>query len=294
MRVLLAIDESTDAGCSEELLRRVASPETTSITALSVMEQLSAFSYGKPEQEAVREVLDSFRDEQTAALSALVTRLSTAGWSVQSLTRDGHPARELIEAARELRSDLVVVGNRGLTGVPRFLLGSVSQKVLRYAPCSVLMARPREEPGAPLRILLAYDGSEPARRALDCLLEADALEPGELTVVAVHSVQARLRRDRKLREMVERARAALVVEAEEAAERLGRRFARVSVVVREGAPSHEILEVAREVQADLIVLGDRGRDAGYPFLLGSVSSRIPPHATCSVWLVRQPIGEKAE
>ncbi len=53
----------------------------------------------------------------------------------------GHEAEEILKATKRIRANLVVMGSKGLTGLRRFLLGSVSHKVVRYAPCSVLVVR---------------------------------------------------------------------------------------------------------------------------------------------------------
>jgi nucleotide-binding universal stress UspA family protein len=56
-------------------------------------------------------------------------------------TREGDPAEVIIEVANEQQADLIVVGSRGLTGIKRFRLGSVSNKVSHHAPCSVMIVR---------------------------------------------------------------------------------------------------------------------------------------------------------
>jgi nucleotide-binding universal stress UspA family protein len=53
----------------------------------------------------------------------------------------GHEAEEILKASQRMRADLVVMGSRGITGLRRILLGSVSHKVVRYAKCSVLVVR---------------------------------------------------------------------------------------------------------------------------------------------------------
>jgi nucleotide-binding universal stress UspA family protein len=72
-------------------------------------------------------------------------RLEETGLEVETHTRQGDPARALIEIADELDADLIVVGARGKTSLERFLLGSVSNKLSHYAGRSVMVVRP---PGA--------------------------------------------------------------------------------------------------------------------------------------------------
>jgi len=67
--------------------------------------------------------------------------LKEAGVEAKLLLREGDPANEIVQAAKEGRYDLIVVGHRGLSPIKIFLLGSVSSRVVTHAPCSVLVAR---------------------------------------------------------------------------------------------------------------------------------------------------------
>ena len=68
-------------------------------------------------------------------------RSRTAGVEVQTIARQGEPADAILDVAEEQKADLIVVGNKGMTGAKRFLLGSVPNKVSHHAPCSVLIVR---------------------------------------------------------------------------------------------------------------------------------------------------------
>ncbi len=68
--------------------------------------------------------------------------LQAAGVDAKLLLREGDPAEEIVNAAKEGGYDLIVVGHRGLSPVRAFLLGSVSNRVVAHAPCSVLVVRP--------------------------------------------------------------------------------------------------------------------------------------------------------
>ena len=60
---------------------------------------------------------------------------------VETHVREGQPAEVIIDVANQEQADLIVVGSRGLTGIKRYLLGSVSSKVSEHAPCSVMIVR---------------------------------------------------------------------------------------------------------------------------------------------------------
>jgi nucleotide-binding universal stress UspA family protein len=67
--------------------------------------------------------------------------LRAAGLEVETLAREGDPADAILDVAEQRGADLIVVGNKGMTGAKRFLLGSVPNKVSHHAPCSVLIIR---------------------------------------------------------------------------------------------------------------------------------------------------------
>jgi nucleotide-binding universal stress UspA family protein len=81
------------------------------------------------------------RDDVEAMLRAAADGIEAAGVPVATYARQGDPADAILDVAEERRADLVVVGNKGLTGAKRFLLGSVPNKVSHHAPCSVLIIR---------------------------------------------------------------------------------------------------------------------------------------------------------
>lgn len=82
------------------------------------------------------------REDVLGVLEAAATDAHQAGVEqVETFARQGDAADAIIDVAEEQRSDLIVVGNRGMTGARRFLLGSVPNKVSHHAPCSVLIVR---------------------------------------------------------------------------------------------------------------------------------------------------------
>ncbi len=81
------------------------------------------------------------RADVLATLEAAAGEIRAAGGEVKIFARQGDPADAILDVAEERASDLVVVGNKGMTGAKRFLLGSVPNKVSHHAPCSVLIIR---------------------------------------------------------------------------------------------------------------------------------------------------------
>jgi nucleotide-binding universal stress UspA family protein len=81
------------------------------------------------------------REDVDATLAAAAALGREAGVEVDVYPRQGDPADAILDIAEEREADLIVVGNKGMTGAKRFLLGSVPNKVSHHAPCSVLIIR---------------------------------------------------------------------------------------------------------------------------------------------------------
>jgi nucleotide-binding universal stress UspA family protein len=81
------------------------------------------------------------REDVEATLEAAAARVREAGVAVEVFARQGDPADAILDVAEERGSDLIVIGNKGMTGAKRFLLGSVPNKISHHAPCSVLIIR---------------------------------------------------------------------------------------------------------------------------------------------------------
>ncbi|MHB8692520.1 MAG: universal stress protein [Solirubrobacteraceae bacterium] len=81
------------------------------------------------------------REEVIALLAEAAEDAQLAGVQAETFARQGDAADAIIDVAEEQRCDLIVVGNRGMTGARRFLLGSVPNRISHHAPCSVLIVR---------------------------------------------------------------------------------------------------------------------------------------------------------
>ena len=81
------------------------------------------------------------REDVNATLEETGQQLQEEGLEVQIHAREGDPADAILDVAEEKGADLIVVGNKGMTGAKRFLLGSVPNKVSHHAPCSVMIIR---------------------------------------------------------------------------------------------------------------------------------------------------------
>ena len=81
------------------------------------------------------------REDVSSTLEGAAQAIRDQGIRVEVHAREGDPADAILDVAEEQGADLIVVGNKGMTGAKRFLLGSVPNKVSHHAPCSVMIIR---------------------------------------------------------------------------------------------------------------------------------------------------------
>ena len=183
------------------------------------------------------------------------------------------------------RDGLLVVGSQGLDALDRFLLGSVSTKLIQHAACPVLVVKGE---AAPLRrIILATDGSDAAATALEFVLTRfqpnrstgkGGRVPTHVSVIHVMAPSPWL----KSQELKE-ANLKLI---DQSVRKLIKAGFTAEPLYQLGNPAEEIMMVAAKQHADLIIMGAQGLGAMGRFLLGSVSTRVVQHATCAVLVVR--------
>ena len=232
-----------------------------------------------------------------AAAAGERLRKNFPGWRVSAEGLYGSPAQELLGRADAWKPDLVVVGSHGRTALGRFVLGSVSQKVLTEARCSVRVARGRVEVDpAPARVVVGVDGSMGADAAARAVAGRVWPPLSELRVVQVNDPPETGPAARHFQpaagpgEVAGRARGARERgPADSAAEALRAAGFTVSSVVTEGDPKRVLVEEAETWGADCIFVGSTGHGNRLErFLLGSVSAAVAARAHCSVEVVRAP------
>jgi nucleotide-binding universal stress UspA family protein len=114
-----------------------------SIQLVSAYEPVPAQRLSQERMEAPEDIQWAInpREDVDATLDAAASIAREAGVPVEVYARQGDPADAILDVAEEQEADLIIVGNKGMTGAKRFLLGSVPNKVSHHAPCSVLIIR---------------------------------------------------------------------------------------------------------------------------------------------------------
>ncbi len=312
MKILIAYDGSSHADAAIDDLRRAGLPREAEAVVVSVADVWVA-PVPPSEYEAVQTPLDEQTREraqwfspQAAKAQEEAQELAHAAsqrvlsyfpsWEVRTEFRSGSPAWELIRKADDWQADLLVVGSQGRSALGRLFFGSVSQKVLTEARCSVRVARGSiREPEAPVRVIIGVDGSGYSDAAVNEVARRPWPEGSLVKVIS--AVRLPFTPTEETRSLPDSYYSQLEkTETEKAQTAITRAVARLQKgeATRSGIESEVILGDAREVildeaarwGADLIVLGSRGLGGFKRFLLGSVAQGVAAYAPCSVEIVR--------
>ncbi len=143
MKILIAIDYSQ---CAEAALHTVVArpwPPHTEVRVMHVIEPLPLL-LGRElttNDKGIEAVWAARQEEAKGLVEKAAEKLRTAGLNVTTSLLEGDPKSQIIDAARDWRADLIVLGSHGWKGLYRFTMGSVSEAVVRHAHCSVEIVR---------------------------------------------------------------------------------------------------------------------------------------------------------
>jgi nucleotide-binding universal stress UspA family protein len=138
---LVPIDFSASAEQALDYAIRLARPLKARLTVLHVIQPvpMAGVDMGVALPEAyLRELEEAVQRDMEEALA----RVTAAGLTAERVVLYGVPFQEIVETAKARQVDLIVMGTHGRTGLMHVLLGSIAEKVVRLAPCSVLVVRP--------------------------------------------------------------------------------------------------------------------------------------------------------
>jgi nucleotide-binding universal stress UspA family protein len=215
---------------------------------------------------------------------------------------EGSTATAILAKADAMPADLLVMGTHGRSGFERLVLGSVTEKVLRKAACPVLTvpkAVPDVVPAPPVlfkRIICAIDFSDCSMHALNYAMSLAQEADAHLTVMHVIELPPDVPREvhetvlagpRNLREYLALAEEDARARLKEAIPDSVRAYCTVDTVQPTGKPYREILRVAEEQTADLIVIGIHGRGPVDRLLFGSTAEHLVRQASCPVLTLRR-------
>lgn len=289
--LLVPIDFSETSTKALDYAIALAREFGSQIRLLHVVELRAVFNSTNP----------SFADWNRQIMIAAQTRLTNLADEeidelipVNSEVQVGRAYKVICEIAREQKSDLIAIGTHGFTGLKTLLLGSTAERVIRHAPCSVLVIRRQTGRNAknllkPKKILVPTDFSEPATHALQfaaALARQYQAEIHLLFVIPVHygvgeyplmdyemlAAEQKETGEKQLAEMSENLVASDIT---------------TTTGIRHGRPAVEINDAAADIGCDLIVISTHGRTGWEHVLFGSTTEEVVRHASCPVLVVRK-------
>jgi nucleotide-binding universal stress UspA family protein len=135
-KILVGYDGSRESEKALEVALAIANTMDSKVEILAVAQPSEP-----PTAVELEAVIDDARQHYDKALRRIADAAKENGIQVETKIAVGHPAEQIIRRAEQGLADLIVVGRRGITAFEELVMGSVSERVLRYAPCPVLVTR---------------------------------------------------------------------------------------------------------------------------------------------------------
>jgi len=207
------------------------------------------------------------------ACEAVKSRAHAEGVKCEMVVREGEePYEHIVSEAERLKADVIIIGRRGRRGLMKLLMGSVTHLVIGHAPCNVFVV-PRSGKLTAKRLFIATDGSENSKKAAkQAICLAKHTQGSLIACSVVHgSIDEATANDN-----------VNTIRAMASAEGVA-----VETIVGSGTIYQEILDKANGYNADMIVVGARGRTGGLTkLLMGSIAERVVGMSDRAVMVVR--------
>ncbi|BCB95700.1 universal stress protein [Dissulfurispira thermophila] len=277
--MLVAIDGSESSMHALKESFKLARNEKSWITVVSVVPEYR----GDLDLVAVGNIMSSMKKPCEDALQKAYELAKAEGILIKTVCEEGEPYERIIDIANAENCELIVMGRRGLSRLERVLMGSVTARVIGHSPIDILIVPLDAEIGWQ-RILVATDGSIYSKAAADRALDFAFQYGGQLIVVSVVDVPIEFYGEAPgaVEDLIKRAKE-YTEDVKRRAESAG---IKAAVFVREGETYKTILDIAKEQNADTIVMGSHGRTGLKRLLMGSVTEKVIGYASCPVLVVK--------
>jgi len=136
--ILVAHDGSKSSDKALKTAVEIAVQFGSTLTVLSVIPELYLTELDDIDR---RRIMEALTDETNKAMEKVRTSLSAKSLDAKTIIRQGVAAEKILETAKKMKIDLLVVGSHGRHGAKKFLLGSVSTKIIDHAACPVLVVK---------------------------------------------------------------------------------------------------------------------------------------------------------
>ncbi|WP_146417287.1 universal stress protein [Haloarcula hispanica] len=279
-RILVPTDGSPGSERAFEVAATLASTHDAAVHVLSVVDEHGPTDDWDYDGDSPAE----------AFIESQADHVDTEGLSVTTAVREGVVHDAVLDYGDENDIDLIVMGTHGRTGVRRFLLGSVTEKVVRLADVPVLSVKADAEPGTVSfdDILLPTDGSSGAEAAIEPTGALASATDATVHLVSVVDTRS-LGIDVGSSVIVDELESVATDAVGDASDRLsGMGVETVETAITHGVPYRAILDAIEETDADLVVIGTHGRTGIDRYLLGSVAEKLVRTSPVPVMTVRAP------
>lgn len=236
------------------------------------------------------EMMSLHQHEREMVASYLETKkqeLEQQGLDVETILAPGPgPVDAVICECREGRADMVVMSSHGESGWVQYFLGSNAEKIARLVPTRILIVKGKKEVALPFnKILIPLDGSDLAQKAIPQAMDVSSGEAAEILLVGVSVAFKGHAFEGDIRAVVEPDVKRIQAYLNEQADWLRNQGYQVETLVRQGDPSNEILEAAKEENTDLILMARKGRSGLAKLFFSSVAETVLRSSSCSVMIV---------
>ena len=291
-KILLPLDGSPLAAHVLDHVSWLAAPGTASLILVSAIEN---WRYAIPSQEFVmRDLIAGLRAGSEQYLDEVRQQFQQKGYQVTTHVADGEPAQIILDVAQAQGADLIAMSTHGRSGLARWTLGSIAERVLHGTTIPIFLVRAGTKIANHKlqKILLPLDGSLVAEAALP---QAQALARANDAQILLLQVIQRLdersksllfRNEAMAKEIFAEWRAGAESYLELLVERLARTGVTAEYRVAVDNPDQAICNLTKGDNIDLVVMGTHGRSGVSRWVYGSVANQVLRGAHCPLLLVR--------
>ncbi|MGR3175905.1 MAG: universal stress protein [Candidatus Scalindua sp.] len=207
------------------------------------------------------------------------------------IVKFGKPFLEIIQVAKEKKVDLLAIGTHGRAGMDRIILGSVAERIVRKARCPVMIIRGRKYVGFK-RIIVPVDLSDCSRIALEYAVATARAHKSKLTILHVYEgsyVEPYIKAANSEEEadgIIKEIELVNETKYDEFLKTVDLSGVEYEKLLKKGIPEFDIVEIAKEQQANLIVMGTHGRSGIRHILIGSTAEEVIRTVHCDTIIVK--------
>jgi nucleotide-binding universal stress UspA family protein len=297
-KIVVPLDGSTAAECALPLVRTLARRLAIPVELLGVID-LREISRSVSASEGL--FIDRLAEDESRHSAEYLSKIAKSLGAATAATRceKGSAAETIVETAAADKNSLIVMATHGRSGLNRFLLGSVAEKVLRASSNPVLLVKATEpivtEGEAPLTsVVVPLDGSDLAEGVLPTVVELARALDLEVFLVRAYAIPYGAYSTGEGFYDPVHLEAFLKILKEETFDYLEKKvtelnrkgLTKVSFVAKEGLSADEIIKFARETPANLVAMSSHGRSGIKRWVLGSVTETVVRHSGDPVLVLR--------